>query len=123
MRFKRLFVGGVNHYPIALFDINATRFRPGHPAVDSSAPFPAGEALAAQADAIRRSCRPGQRAAACHAHQRSAVYGEIGGRQKVEMGGHWKAKESKTFQLYEIAKANLKKDATPILDENEKFSG
>lgn len=24
------------------------------------------------------------------------------------MGGHWKAKESKTFQLYEIAKANLK---------------
>ncbi|BBM05734.1 hypothetical protein HAALTHF_30060n [Vreelandella aquamarina] len=42
---------------------------------------------------------------------------------KVEMGGHWKAKESKTFQLYEIAKANLKKDATPNLDENEKFSG
>ena len=39
------------------------------------------------------------------------------------MGGHWKAKESKTFQLYEIAKANLKKDATPNLDENEKLSG
>ena len=83
----------------------------------------AGEALAAQAYAIRRSCHPAQRAAACHAHQRSAVYGEIGGRQKVEMGGHWKAKESKTFQLYEIAKANLKKDASPNLDENEKFSG
>ncbi len=45
----------------------------------------AGEALAAQADAIRRSCRPAQRAAACHAHQRSAGYGEIGGRQKVAL--------------------------------------
>lgn len=42
---------------------------------------------------------------------------------KVEMGEHWKAKESKTFQLYEIAKANLKKDATPNLGENEKFGG
>lgn len=42
---------------------------------------------------------------------------------KVQMGEHWKAKESKTFQLYEIAKANLKKDATPNLGENEKFGG
>lgn len=31
---------------------------------------------------------------------------------KVQMGEHWKAKESKTFQLYEIAKAYIKKDAT-----------
>ena len=42
---------------------------------------------------------------------------------KVQMGEHWKAKESKTYQLYEIAKANLKKDATPNLGENEKFGG
>lgn len=39
---------------------------------------------------------------------------------KVQFGEHWKAKESKTFQLYEIAKANLKKD-TPDMGENEKF--
>ncbi|BBI60896.1 hypothetical protein HSBAA_22020 [Vreelandella sulfidaeris] len=42
---------------------------------------------------------------------------------KVQMGEHWKAKESKTFQLYEIAKANIKKDATPNMGENEKFGG
>jgi hypothetical protein len=41
----------------------------------------------------------------------------------VEIGEHWKAKESKVFQLYEFAKANLKKDATPNLGENEKFGG
>ncbi|MDP3535961.1 MAG: pyridoxamine 5'-phosphate oxidase family protein, partial [Halomonas sp.] len=42
---------------------------------------------------------------------------------KVQMGEHWKAKENKAYQLYEIAKANLKKDATPNLGENEKFGG
>lgn len=42
---------------------------------------------------------------------------------KVEMGEHWNSKESKAFQLYEITKANLKKDATPNLGENEKFGG
>ena len=42
---------------------------------------------------------------------------------KVQMGEHWKAKESKAFQLYEFAKANVKKDATPDLGENEKFGG
>lgn len=42
---------------------------------------------------------------------------------KVTMGEHWKAKESKVFQLYEFAKANVKKDATPNLGENEKFGG
>lgn len=42
---------------------------------------------------------------------------------KVEMGEHWKATESKAFQLYEFAKANVKKDATPNLGENEKFGG
>lgn len=41
----------------------------------------------------------------------------------VEMGEHWKSKESKAFQLYEIAKANIKKDATPDMGENEKFGG
>lgn len=40
---------------------------------------------------------------------------------KVELGEHWRAKKSKTFQLYEIAKANIKKDATPDMGENEKF--
>jgi len=40
---------------------------------------------------------------------------------KVKMGEHWKAKESKAYQLYEITKANLKKNATPNLGENEKF--
>ncbi len=39
---------------------------------------------------------------------------------KVEFGEHWKAKESKVFQLYEIAKANIKHD-TPDMGENEKF--
>ncbi|GAB2778632.1 pyridoxamine 5'-phosphate oxidase family protein [Halomonas shantousis] len=39
---------------------------------------------------------------------------------KVELGEHWKAKESKAFQLYEIAKANVKKDS-PNMGENEKF--
>lgn len=38
----------------------------------------------------------------------------------VQFGEHWRAKESKTFQLYEIAKANLTKD-TPNMGENEKF--
>ncbi|APX94211.1 pyridoxamine 5'-phosphate oxidase [Halomonas sp. 1513] len=41
----------------------------------------------------------------------------------VTMGEHWKAKESKAFQLYEFAKANVKKDATPNIGENEKFGG
>ncbi|WP_251976162.1 pyridoxamine 5'-phosphate oxidase family protein [Salinicola avicenniae] len=39
----------------------------------------------------------------------------------VDFGEHWKARESKTFQLYEIAKSNLKKDHQPDLGENEKF--
>lgn len=42
---------------------------------------------------------------------------------KVEMGEHWKGAESKAFKLYEFAKANIKKDATPNLGENEKFGG
>lgn len=42
---------------------------------------------------------------------------------KVQMGEHWKAKENKVFQLYEFAKANIKKDATPNIGENEKFGG
>ncbi|MGX5915586.1 pyridoxamine 5'-phosphate oxidase family protein [Aliidiomarina sp. Khilg15.8] len=39
---------------------------------------------------------------------------------KVEFGEHWLADESKLFQLFEIAKANIKED-TPNLGENEKF--
>ncbi|MFD2191458.1 pyridoxamine 5'-phosphate oxidase family protein [Pistricoccus aurantiacus] len=39
---------------------------------------------------------------------------------KIRQGEHWKAKESKTFQLYEIAKANMT-EKTPDLGENEKF--
>nr|WP_299380211.1 pyridoxamine 5'-phosphate oxidase family protein [uncultured Halomonas sp.] len=39
---------------------------------------------------------------------------------KIQMGEHWKAKESKAFQLYEIAKANMT-DKTPDMGENEKF--
>ena len=42
---------------------------------------------------------------------------------KVTMGEHWKAKESKVFQLYEFARANIKRDAKPNLGENEKFGG
>ncbi len=42
---------------------------------------------------------------------------------KVEMGEHWKAKQSKVFQLYEYAKANIKEDTTPDIGENEKFGG
>ena len=41
----------------------------------------------------------------------------------VQMGEHWKATENKAFQLYEFAKANVKKDATPNIGENEKFGG
>ncbi|MCL5974783.1 MAG: pyridoxamine 5'-phosphate oxidase family protein [Gammaproteobacteria bacterium] len=41
---------------------------------------------------------------------------------KVEMGEHWMAKESKAFQLYEFAKANITK-TTPNIGENEKFGG
>ena len=41
---------------------------------------------------------------------------------KVEMGEHWMAKESKAFQLYEFAKANIK-HTTPNIGENEKFGG
>ncbi|MFI0471629.1 pyridoxamine 5'-phosphate oxidase family protein [Halomonas sp. HMF6819] len=40
---------------------------------------------------------------------------------KIHMGEHWKANESKVYQLYEIAKANIKKDETPDMGENEKF--
>lgn len=40
---------------------------------------------------------------------------------KVKFGEHWKARESKVFQLYELAKANVKKDAEPDMGENEKF--
>ena len=42
---------------------------------------------------------------------------------QVQMGEHWKADKSKVFQLYEFAKANLRKDETPDLGENEKFGG
>ncbi|WP_423820577.1 pyridoxamine 5'-phosphate oxidase family protein [Salinisphaera sp. SPP-AMP-43] len=41
----------------------------------------------------------------------------------IEMGEHWAAKESKVFQLYEVAKANVKSDKTPNIGENEKFGG
>ena len=41
----------------------------------------------------------------------------------IEMGEHWAAKESKVFQLYEMAKANVKSDKTPNIGENEKFGG
>ncbi|MAS11266.1 pyridoxamine 5'-phosphate oxidase family protein [Salinisphaera sp.] len=41
----------------------------------------------------------------------------------IEMGEHWAAKESKVFQLYEMAKANIKSDKTPNIGENEKFGG
>ncbi len=41
---------------------------------------------------------------------------------KVQMGEHWKADESKVFQLYEFAKANIK-NTTPNVGENEKFGG
>ncbi len=40
---------------------------------------------------------------------------------KVEFGEHWKARESKVFQLYEVAKANVKKGTQPDMGENEKF--
>lgn len=39
---------------------------------------------------------------------------------KIEMGEHWMAKESKAYQLYEFAKANIK-NTTPDIGENEKF--
>ncbi|MDX1574435.1 MAG: pyridoxamine 5'-phosphate oxidase family protein, partial [Methylophaga sp.] len=42
---------------------------------------------------------------------------------KVEMGEHWQAKKSKAFQLYEFAKANINKNTTPDIGENEKFGG
>lgn len=41
----------------------------------------------------------------------------------IQMGEHWASKESKVFQLYEIAKANVKSDKTPDIGENEKFGG
>ena len=41
----------------------------------------------------------------------------------IQMGEHWAAKESKVFQLYELAKANIKNDKTPDIGENEKFGG
>lgn len=40
---------------------------------------------------------------------------------KVQFGEHWKAKDSKAYQLYEIARANLDKHHTPDMGENEKF--
>ena len=45
------------------------------------------------------------------------------GRFDIQMGEHWASKESKVFQLYEIAKANVKNDKTPDIGENEKFGG
>ncbi|MCC5880838.1 MAG: pyridoxamine 5'-phosphate oxidase family protein [Idiomarina sp.] len=39
---------------------------------------------------------------------------------KIEFGEHWLADENKLFQLFEIARANMKDD-TPNLGENEKF--
>ncbi|WP_106419212.1 MULTISPECIES: pyridoxamine 5'-phosphate oxidase family protein [Salinicola] len=39
----------------------------------------------------------------------------------IDFGEHWQARESKAFQLYEIAKANVKKDHKPDMGENEKF--
>jgi general stress protein 26 len=41
---------------------------------------------------------------------------------KVEMGEHWMSTESKAFQLYEFAKANLT-HTKPNIGENEKFGG
>lgn len=38
----------------------------------------------------------------------------------IQFGEHWLADESKAFQLFEIAKANIK-DEKPNLGENEKF--
>jgi general stress protein 26 len=38
----------------------------------------------------------------------------------IQFGEHWRADESKMFQLFEIARANIKDD-TPNLGENEKF--
>ena len=41
----------------------------------------------------------------------------------IQMGEHWKSEESKVFQLYEIAKANVMGLKTPDIGENEKFGG
>ncbi|WP_194757237.1 pyridoxamine 5'-phosphate oxidase family protein [Aliidiomarina indica] len=38
----------------------------------------------------------------------------------IQFGEHWLADENKLFQLFEIARANIK-DETPNLGENEKF--
>lgn len=40
---------------------------------------------------------------------------------KINRGEHWNAKENKLVQLFEIAKANMKKSEKPDLGENEKF--
>ncbi len=43
---------------------------------------------------------------------------------KVEMGEHWKAKESKNVPAVRNCQSqSQKKDATPNLGENEKFGG
>lgn len=39
---------------------------------------------------------------------------------KITQGEHWESKDSKVFQLFEIAKANLT-DETPDMGENQKF--
>lgn len=39
---------------------------------------------------------------------------------KIHKGEHWDSHDSKLFQLYQIAKANLT-DQTPDMGENEKF--
>ncbi|MFC0267070.1 pyridoxamine 5'-phosphate oxidase family protein [Kushneria aurantia] len=39
----------------------------------------------------------------------------------IDFGEHWQSKESKAFQLYEIAKSNVKKEHKPDMGENEKF--
>lgn len=39
----------------------------------------------------------------------------------IRFGEHWKSKESKAYQLYEIARSNINEDHTPNVGENEKF--
>lgn len=40
---------------------------------------------------------------------------------KINKGEHWNAKENKFVQLFEVAKANIKDEATPNIGENEEF--
>lgn len=40
---------------------------------------------------------------------------------KISKGEHWDSNKNKLVQLFEIAKANVVKSATPDMGENEKF--